>query len=487
MRMATTQGEILQHGDQPAVFCLGPNLLIDDHLIADRSGLNRTTHQPEKLAEPVLRKAEAWHRQPQWLLEVKRDPRSGRFRAWYNLKNFMHSGPGGAGPGICYAYAESDDGVHWTRPHLGLVDVDGSRDNNIIAAPLGHFGLFLVDEGPACADSSRRYRMAYFGGGLCVAFSPDGLHFSEHPANPLIPAGANEIPFPQPGYANVIGDIIDGCWDPLKGEYLLGCKIERRGYPGQPHHHAEGWRRCVGMSTSRDFVAWEEPRVIVTPDPANGMEEFYGFKPMVRGNLYLGFLRVLRDDLPATEGGPVEGIGWTELLTSRDRRTWTRHQEKFIDRDPRPGSWDHAMAWYADSVIVGDQEFIYYGGYSAGHKTGDRAVGLARLRKNGFVSFGAGRAGGLLRTAPAALPGDSLTVNAVVRGELRVRLRDANGKVVPGFDWADCVPVRGDSVAHPIEWRGRPSLPRAHAVSLEFSPAGAELYAFDFITREKQS
>ncbi|NWG13400.1 MAG: hypothetical protein HXY20_07705 [Acidobacteria bacterium] len=29
-----------------------------------------------------------------------------------------------------------------------------------------------------------------------------------------------------------------------------------------------------------------------------GIEEFYGFKPMVRGNLYLGFLRVLRDDLP---------------------------------------------------------------------------------------------------------------------------------------------------------------------------------------------
>jgi hypothetical protein len=119
------------------------------------------------------------------------------------------------------------------------------------------------------------------------------------------------------------------------------------------------------MSTSRDFIAWQRPRLVVTPDPNNGVEEFHGFKPVVRGDLYLGFLRVLRDDLPATEGGPVEGIGWTELMTGRDGCDWTRHQDVFIDRQRRAGAWDHAMAWYADSVTVGDLECVYYVGYSA--------------------------------------------------------------------------------------------------------------------------
>lgn len=203
----------------------------------------------------------------------------------------------------------------------------------------------------------------------------------------------------------------------------------------------------------------------------------------MRGNLYLGFLRVLRDDLPATPDGPVEGIGWTELLTSRDGQRWTRHPQPFLDRDPRPGTWDHAMAWYADSVTICDLEFIYYGGYSAGHKVGDREIGLALLRRNGFVSRDAGADGGWLRTPPSLLPGDTLTVNAAVRDELRVRLVDVQGRGLPGYDWADSVPVRGDAVSHQVEWHGGPLLPRGQAVALEFSLRNAELYGFDFVNR----
>jgi len=200
---------------------------------------------------------------------------------------------------------------------------------------------------------------------------------------------------------------------------------------------------------------------------------------MVRGNLYLGFLRVLRDDLPATPGGPVDGIGWTELLTSRDGRDWTRHQDAFIDRDDRPGAWDHAMAWYADSLTVGEQEYIYYGGYSAGHKVGDREVGMARLRKNGFVSRDAGRAGGRLMTPPARFQGNSLTVNADVRGELRVRVLNAEGAVLPEFDWTECEPVYGDAVAHRITWRGCSCLPTTQPLYLEFALDSTDIYGFD--------
>ncbi len=445
-----------------AILCRGPNLLVDDGLIAESRGLIRTTHQPQKLPNPVLR-----HDRPMWFLEVLYDADLARYRMWYNAM----------GPRLGYAYAESEDAIRWSRPSLGFVPwPDGS---NYIDAPMGNWSLFLRDEGARFADPARRYKMAYYvqgrakqENGLCVAFSADGLRFRPFEGNPVLPE-------------DVLGDIIDGCWDPLKGEYLLACKFEQSGYPGKPHYLQEGKRRVVAQATSPDFLKWNKPSVILTPNPAHGIEEFYGLKPRVRGNLYLGFLRVLRDDLPATPGGPVEGIGWTELMTSRDGHKWTRHPDKFLDRDPREDRWDHAMAWFGDCLTVGDKDYIYFGGYRAGHKirsqSGDRSVGMAILRKNGFVSRDAGREGGVLKIRLAALPGDHLTVNAHVRGELRIRLLDENDQVVPGFDWDDCIPVRGDSVAHLIQWRGNPQLPRDRRFSLVFSLIDTELYGFDFV------
>ena len=464
-------GKQRQIAPDSVAFSPGPNLFIDDALIVKSRGLTRTTHQPEKMPKPVL-----GHDRPIFYMKVLYDADLGRYRMWYNAMGPIHG----------YAYSESRDGVEWTMPNLELIG------GNYIDAPTGHWGFSLVDEGPGGPEPERRYKMVWFDQshrnvakrGMCVAFSADGLRFRPHENNPVIRQSVNDLPWNAPDYDNIISDILDVCVDPSRGEYLLGCKIEQSGFPGKAPHHAEGWRRCVGMSTSKDFVTWERPRTLVTPDPSNGLEEFYGFKPMVRGNLYIGFLRVLRDDLPATPGGPVEGIGWTELMTSRDGRNWTRHQEPFLDRDPRADRWDHAMAWYADAITVGDSEYIYFGGYRAGHKIrgqkGDREVGLAILRKNGFVSRDAGPEGGFLKTPAGVLPGHRMTVNAVVREEMRVRLVDTRGNAVPGFDWADVVPVRGDSVAHRIEWRHHRTLPEGQAVSIEFELRNAELYGFEF-------
>ncbi len=452
--------------DTPLQLSRGPHLFIDDYLIDQSTGLVRTTHRPEKLPQPILAKAESWHQQPLFFLKVMRDPRGDLFRMWYNVKN------PGAHPPVCFAYAESECGIHWRRPNLGLVEIGGSTANNLIVATFGKFGLFFIDDGPDCPDPARRYKMAHYGPGLSVLFSADGRRFKEYDKNPVLPASK--------GGKSVISDIIDGCWDPLRKQYLIGCKIEADGYPGKPHYHHEGFRRIVGMTVSKDFIHWRTPWRIVTPDPKNGIEEFYGMQPMVRGDLYLGFLRVLRDDLPADAGGPVMGIGWTELITSRDGERWTRYQQPFLDRNTKPGTWDHAFAWVGDCVTVGEQEYVYYGGYSAGHKIGDRQVGLARLRKNGFVSRDAGPKGGSLRTPPLRWNANALTVNAVVKGELRVRLLDEQGKAMSGFDWPDAPPIRGDSVAHRVSFKDHLASLKGRTVRLEFSLRDAQLYGFDF-------
>ena len=452
----------------------GPHLFIDDHLVQETVRLVRRTHQPQKLPQPILGKAEPWHQQPLFFQKVIHDAAAGRFRMWYNVKN------PGADPFVCYAYAESEDGIRWNRPNLGLVSVAGSTENNLIDAPLGHFSLFFVDDGPDFPDPSRRYKMGFYDAkGLFLAFSPDGFRFTPHPDNPVIPRDSGQVPDLSPGYVNIIGDIIDGCWDPLRKRYLLACKIEKDGYPGKPHYFYEGWRRCVGMSVSDDFIHWKTPWFIVTPDPANGIEEFYGFQPMIRGDFYIGFLRILRDDLPADPEGAVNGIGWTELITSRDGETWTRYQETFIDRNHDAGTWDHAMAWVGDCLTVGDKDYVYYCGYSAGHKVGDRQNGLAILRKNGFVSRDAGPDGATLRTPLVTLDADALTVNASVAGDLRIRILDETGTPLEGFDWDDVEPLHGDSVEHRVQWSAPLSSLRQRPVHLEFNMHEAQLYAFD--------
>jgi hypothetical protein len=103
------------------------------------------------------------------------------------------------------------------------------------------------------------------------------------------------------------------------------------------------------------------------------------------------------------------------------------------------------------------------------------------LRKDGFVSRDAGPEGGVLTTPPAILPGSGMTVNAVVRGELSVRLADRRGRVPSGFDWQDCIPVRGDSLTHRIGWRGDPAWPAGEPMSLEFALRDGELYALDAV------
>ena len=185
--------------------------------------------------------------------------------------------------------------------------------------------------------------------------------------------------------------------------------------------HQDGWRRMVGQTSSKDLIHWTPFHPVVVSDPeASGFPEFYGMKPMVRGGLYIGFLRTLRDDLPADEGGPVHGIGWTELCTSRNGEDWRRHRGTFVDRNRKPGTWDHAMAWVADCITAGDKELIYYCGYAKGHRVGSRQMGIATLRKNRL-----GSQRGIVAMAESSLPPEIRQLPVSERIELVEQIWDS--------------------------------------------------------------
>jgi hypothetical protein len=221
-----------------------------------------------------------------------------------------------------------------------------------------------------------------------------------------------------------------------------------------------------------------------------GETQFYAMSGVItRGDLLIGLVKVLRDDLNATPGKTAKemgdmnrkaaGIGYTVLAWSRDGKTWQRDHEVFIPRNPLPGTWDHANAWGADQLTVGDETFVYYCGYAHGHKVNrfnERQFGLARMPRDRYVAREADINRGTLITKPLILNGSSITVNAYVVGEMRVRLLDKEGRLIKDFDWVN---ISGDAVDHPVEWKKDLKSLGKKIVQMEFQLQDAQLYSFD--------
>jgi hypothetical protein len=160
----------------------------------------------------------------------------------------------------------------------------------------------------------------------------------------------------------------------------------------------------------------------------------------------------------------------------------------FIPVSERKGDWDWGNVQSAGGccLVVGDQLYFYFSGRAGspgdkGRRDGGGSTGLATLRRDGFVSLGAGGAGGSLTTRPVRFTGKHLFVNADAReGELTAEVLDGGGRAVAGLTRADCVPVRADKTLQPVKWESATDLSgvAGKAVKLRFHLKDARLYAF---------
>ena len=452
---------------EPLLLKPGPQLFLDDYLIESSRNVSRrpvTLQRDPAIGNPIVTGAHLnggaeGDRNFQPWLSILRDPQSGRFRIWYNIG--IDSGTSRIG------YMESDDGIHWQRPHREL-----SKPDNVI------FCDAVIDEGPAFQPPAERFKMAFYSKAHRAEIwaSPDGLEWS----------------FFSPGPAPT-NDIINLVRDAARGRYLLthgAPTVPEDGYKGHTQNSKDTYRRLVGQSSSTDCRHWTPPHRIIMPGKGDeGITEFYGVGGLLcRGDLIVGTLKVLRDDLPCDPNGEVHGIGYTTVAWTRDGEHWTREKEPLVDRDHTPGSWDHAHTWVDCQLPVGDEVYLYYGGYKGGHKVNrmeERQVGLVRMKRDRYVAREAGDETGTLRTPPLVLHGKELSVNVECvadGGELRVQLVGADDQPIKGYSFDECPPIRSDQVSAPVRWSANGRLPADLAgkpVRLEFSLKRARIYAFD--------
>jgi hypothetical protein len=449
---SATDAVIAAQATTPIRLRAGPHLLLDDYLIEQASNVTRRINCPKRsLVGPVVTAREDKNFQP--YMTVLRSPNTQRFRMWYGI-------PINAGQSHL-AYIESEDGVHWIRPHRVL------DDPGRIA-----FGASVLDEGPDFADPARRYKYVWYDGGMMIARSADGLVWTADPSHPVITG---------------INDILHLARDPARSRYIAiyGFPSQKEdGYNGKTQNSSEGYRRCVGQSTSTNCVNWTPPRRIFAPDSKDeGITEFYSIGGVVsRGDMLVGLLKVLRDDLPCDPNGKVDGIGYTVLAWSHDGEVWHRDRQPFFDRDHQPGAWDHAMAWMDYQLPVGDETYIYYGGYAHGHKVErftERQIGLVRMKHDRYVAREAQK-DGLLRTRLLAIQGKGIRLNLdASKGKARVQILDANNKPLPGFRLADCTPIKTDATSAVVQWKRPLAELQGTPLKLEFALENASLFAIE--------
>lgn len=472
----------------------GPHLLIDDHLIARSLGVERKVLPPKRFLDAPIVTGAIEHQNWQPFLTVLHDPaapRERRFRMWYNA-DAVDDPADGNFFGVS-AVLDSADGIHWPGPYHRLESL--TADGRV------RFGASVIDDGAREFPPGGRFKQLYFDAGQRVgpraAFSDDGLQWT--------------IQTPAPIFATNNGDDIwSAGFDPLRKRYFLIGKtlapFKWTNAEGQP---VTATIRRYATRFSHDFKTWSEPQIVFSPDDHDsGITQWYGAAGfLVRGDLLIGFLRELRDDL-SPEGVPPEaidantrgqaglgasglgsaggaGMGYTVLTWTRDGVTWHRDRftDKYFEPDPRIGAWDHAMAWIGSVVPMDEEIYLYYAGYRWGHKyrhSVDRQLGLVKTRQDRFVVRQAGAPAGTIVTRVLQLNADSLSLNVDAQGgEVRVQITDPSGTAVPGFSFTDCRPITTDSLATTVAWSQQLGLVKGRPIRLEFSLQHARLFAFE--------
>lgn len=374
----------------------------------------------------------------------------------------------------------SNDGIHFERPNLGLVEAHGSMNNNILfRGPEAHNFCVFVDENSS-VPPEQRFKAIGGEGGHKILSNPDGRYLYGFSS----PDGIKWRPI-QEGPLDITGsfDSVNvPFWDNYMGCYRIFSRYLETTEDGIGF-------RAIQSCSSEDFIHWTHPKHHVYDDGIP-LQHFYTNATMPcpgAEHILLSFpMRFVPERTKEVTGMdyPGEGVSDAVFMTSRDGVHWDR---TFLDAWLRPGlderNWSHRSQTPAVGLFpTAPNEWSMYVAEHYGWNT--NALRRLTVRPHGFASVRANYQGGELVTKPFTFSGSKLYLNYSTSavGSVSVEIQDLEGRPLEGFAMLDIDPLFGDNLDFPVVWKSAGDLSRLNdtPVRLRFLLSDADLYSIRF-------
>ncbi len=449
----------------------------------------RLVVQPAQKIGPIIKLERPWEGKGVNIATLIRH--EGKYRAW---------GGSQAADGKKFAcYFESDDGMNWRRPNLGIVEFGGSKDNNLIADNPGT--VFIdpagppeerykaVREGPVAPDRVEAYckrrpdayeHRAWRADcgqvfGVLGAVSADGLNW-KHLPDPLVIEHCD---------TQVVAE-----YDPRLKKYVIftrnwsvGPRFERA-----PDDRGLSWmnvgRRSIGRTESDDFRAFPLSKIILEPGPDLLPSDtlYTNCKTTIPGapDHHLLFPTVWH-----TSDDSCSVVA----ASSRDGKVWHYLPGGPVLTTGAFEQWDGGCVFASPNLTeLPNGDFVLpYTGYLFPHKyprgswrfqTGYAVWPKGRLIATEAVDRGE------FATVRIMPPGRRLRINAVTKraGSIVVEVVGQNGAPIKERAFADCKPIIGDQHKTPVTWQGKDDLgfKDGESIYLRFRMEKAKLFGLTF-------
>ena len=445
-------------------------LFVDDFLIESLNGLELRLHEP-------LREGPAFAFDNSW---------EGRFSAYPTIikdgdlyRMYYRGLPDVEKSTVAVTcYAESTDGIHWSKPNLGLYEIHGARDNNVVLALDNKYSRSfspLLDTRPG-VPPERRFKAitGVEGKGLAAFVSADGIHWKLWRKEFIFTQGlfdSHNVAF----------------WSASEGQYVCYFRTwTGDGFSGF---------RTISRTTSKDFLNWTDPVAMDFGDTP--MEHLYtnGTQPYFRApHIYIALAKRFFPKKAALENSvsqalvdnPKHAIASSDSIFMSTRGS-NRYDRTFMEAFIRPG--DSLLDWVARDntpalgLAEGNGRKLYL--YRMSHYAQSSAhLDRYSLRLDGFVSVHAAYDGGELITKPFRFEGEELEINyeSSAAGELRVELQDLEGNPIPGYGAKACIPIFGNEIERIVKWEDGSDVSAlvGKPIRMRIVMSDADLYSFRF-------
>ncbi len=406
-------------------------------------------------------------------------PDGSGYRAYY--RGLPEAVPAGS-PGEVTAYAESVDGITWSKP-----------DNNIALrdAPwITHNLSVFYDTKPGVPEDERWKALGGLNAsGLMRMVSADGLewhHFMEGvPIFEKIPEDEKRWRYDSQNLA---------FWSELEQQYVCYFRQVR------PIEGIGTHVRLIARATSPDFANWTyegEMTYRRADGSAAKIEHLYTNQTAAyfrAPHLYVAiaarFLpgRQVLNEAEAKQIGVnpkyFGDISDSVLMTTRGGTIYDR---TFMEGFGRPGlgmeNWTSRTNYPALNLIqTGPAEMSFFVQKAYGQP--NHRLERYSMRLDGFAALHAGYDGGEMVTKPFTFSGEQLEINYATSaaGSIRFELQDEAGEPLPGYALADAREIIGDQIARTATWSGGSSVAslQGEIVRLRVVLEDARLYSFRF-------